>query len=974
MKHWLSVVLLAVAGMGWGQDRPVPPTEAAARMTLPPGFQATLFAGEPDVVQPIAFSFDDRGRLWVAECLSYPKWGKEGHDRIVIFEDANGDGRFDTGKVFCDNIANLSGLALGFGGVWACATPNLLFIPDRDGDDKPDGPAKIVLDGWDLTARHNVFNGLAWGPDGWLYGCNGILSNSKIGKPRTPEDKRVRLNCGVWRYHPTRERVEWVATGTTNPWGLDFDDYGQMFITNCVIHHLWHVIPGAHYQRMFGQDFNPHWYELMASCADHIHWGGGAWQSSRGGIGSHDAPGGGHAHAGAMVYLGDNWPDSYRNSILMCNIHGNRLNRDVLERKGSGYVAHHGKDFLLANDPWFRGLAVHQGPDGGVFVSDWCDTGECHDYDDVHRSSGRIYKITYGKPKTWIGNLARLSDAELVREQLNKNDWQVRHARRILQERAAAGKLAPGTHEALRQMLKEQPEVTRKLRALWALHVTGGLDEKLVVDLIDNSPHADIRAWAFRLALDNGQPHGSVVHRMSEGDPSPVVRLALASGLQRLPLQERWPVARALVKNSSDAQDLNLPLMIWYGIEPLVSAEMERAPGLIGKSAIPVVRQYLSRRLAGLDDIGLNLAVSTLSAYGGSALQLDVLRGIDEALVGRRRVAMPRAWPEALRELLVPSQDSEIRQRALALGALFGDPAAVKGLWKSLENDTAPVGERLAALQALLSQKDPALGAFLLIALKDPALRGTAIRGLAVYDDKRTPLLVLKHYAQFTDSEKADAVQTLASRPAYAMALLDAIEKGVLPRRDLSPFTVRQMLGFKQKNLVQKLTKVWGAIRPASQEKSALMARYKNLLKPDYVQQADLSAGRRVFGKTCAACHRLFDDGGAVGPDITGAQRNNLDYVLENLLDPSALVYGDYQVTTIETKDGRVLNGIVKRETDKAVTLQTQNEAIVVPKDEIEHRLKSPLSLMPEGLLANLKDEEVRDLIAYLASPKQVPK
>src|SRR4029077_20105007 len=179
---------------------------------------------------------------------------------------------------------------------------------------------------------------------GWLYGCNGILSNSKVGRPGTPADQRVALNRGVWRYHPTKKIVEVVANGTTNPWGLDFDDYGQMFITNCVIHHLWHVIPGAHYQRMFGQDFNPHLYSLMASCADHIHWGGGSWQSSRGGQGSHGEAGGGHAPTGAMVYLGDNWPDRYRNGVFMCNIHGNRVNHDTVEPRGSGYVARHAKD------------------------------------------------------------------------------------------------------------------------------------------------------------------------------------------------------------------------------------------------------------------------------------------------------------------------------------------------------------------------------------------------------------------------------------------------------------------------------------------------------------------------------------------------------------------------------------------------------------------------------------------------------
>src|SRR6266542_1537511 len=216
-----ALLLPAVLAQAPPPDKPLPPREAPLRMTLPDGFQATLFAGEPDVVQPIAFAFDDRGRLWVAECLSYPHWlkdDKEGHDRILIFEDTDGDGRFDTCKVFHDKLANVSGLDLGFGGVWVCATPNLLFIPDKDGDDVPDGPPEVVLDGWSLEAKHNVFNGLAWGPDGWLYGCNGITATSKVGKPGTPDAQRVPFNCGVWRFHPTRRQFEVVAWGTTNPW------------------------------------------------------------------------------------------------------------------------------------------------------------------------------------------------------------------------------------------------------------------------------------------------------------------------------------------------------------------------------------------------------------------------------------------------------------------------------------------------------------------------------------------------------------------------------------------------------------------------------------------------------------------------------------------------------------------------------------------------------------------------------------
>ncbi len=260
--HLLAIGLLLAAAADTDlalPDAPTPTDQAAAKMTLPDGFHASLFAGEPDVTKPIAMTLDDRGRLWVAESHCYPHWktdGSDGDDRILIFEDRKGTGHFDSRKVFTDHATNLSGIAVGFGGVWLCSTPNLIYIPLKPNGDEPAGPPRVVLDGWDLKAKHNVFNQLVWGPDGWLYGCNGILSNSRVGKPGTPDADRVALNCGVWRYHPVTEKFEVFALGTTNPWGLDFDDRGEAFITNCVIKHLFHVIPGAHYQRMFGPDLD----------------------------------------------------------------------------------------------------------------------------------------------------------------------------------------------------------------------------------------------------------------------------------------------------------------------------------------------------------------------------------------------------------------------------------------------------------------------------------------------------------------------------------------------------------------------------------------------------------------------------------------------------------------------------------------------------------------------------------------------
>lgn len=585
------------------KDKPLPPEEAVRRMTVPEGFSVSLFAGEPNVMQPIAFDFDDRGRLWVVECFSYPDWKTTNRDRIIILTDNDGDGRFDERKVFFDQGHRLSGIALGFGGVWVTSPPNLLFFPDKDGDDRPDGPPVVQLDGFTLKAGHNLVNGLAWGPDGWLYGRHGITDSSLVGTPGARDKERVRLNCCIWRFHPTRHIFEVVANGTTNPWGLDWDENGQAFFSNNVIGHLWHLIPGAHYQRMFGEDFNPYLYGLMASCSDHKHFAGNDWTKSRGGVGEHGQLGGGHSHAGAMIYQGDNWPDEYRYRIMMANIHGNRLLYDQLIRTGSGYVGRHGNSFLMAHDPWFRSITVTYGPDGGVFCSDWNDLGECHDNDGSYRASGRIYKITCGKT-TPVNNLdlAKLTDAELVDLQLHKNDWFVRHARRILQERATSGKLAVETGDKLRDILHRDAEVPHQLRALWALHAIGQIPQSELLKLADH-PSEFVRWWAVQLMGESkraGRPVLQKFASMAAKDSSAMVRLSLASVLQRVQLNDRWEIVEPLLEHAEDEADKDLPLMLWYAIEPLVPANPSRAAALASHSKIKLVREYIARRIAAL--------------------------------------------------------------------------------------------------------------------------------------------------------------------------------------------------------------------------------------------------------------------------------------------------------------------------------------------------------------------------------------
>jgi putative membrane-bound dehydrogenase-like protein len=996
-----AMAMLGAAGLRAGPDEkavaptrskaanaPASPKDAARRLTLPEGFKATLCAAEPDVVQPIAMALDPRGRLWVVENSSYPIWlgGPHGKDRILIFEAADGDGRFDRRTVFYDKGTNFTGIELGYGGVWVCATPNLLFFPDRDGDDRPDGPPVVKLDGWNVNAQHNLFNALKWGPDGWLWGCHGILSTANVGKPGTPDEKRVPMNCGVWRYHPTREVFEVVAHGTTNPWGLDFDDFGEAFITNCVIAHLFRVIPGSHFQRMYGNDFNPHLYELMTTCADHLHWAGGRWQDAREGNRLHDTFGGGHAHVGGMIYLADNWPDKYRNTMFTVNIHGHRVNNDRLDRLRDGYeiVARHNPDFLLSSDSWFRGLELRYGPDGGVYVTDWSDVGECHetDADNAHRENGRIFKITYGDVKPVKVDLARQSDEELARLQVHANDWYVRTARRLLQDRAAEGKDLGAAHRVLRLILAADGDPRHRLRAIWALFATGGLDEKACLALLDDSS-PQVRAWGVRLLVDDGRPSAEAIARLEEmagasrprGVPaverSPLVRLYLASALQRIPEEQRWSIAAALAAENSSYITPDHRLLIWYGLEPMVARDRDRAAALVARRCRNhMLRRFIARRIVAADvDAGIAAMTPVLQASLGSSplYQRDVLDGILEATQGLKRARTPEAWSDLYAQLQ-RLHDPEVAAKAAALGLLFGDAAAESGLRSVVEDRSAAAYARLFALRNLVDRRTAGLPPLLFRLLDDPGLRGPAIRALAAYDDPATPQTLLKRYAALEPAERDDAIATMASRPTWAAALIDAIRTGAVPRRDVSTTVARQILAFGDPKLAEALEKSWGALRPTARDKAPLIARYKGILTSGDLPAADAGRGRALFGRICAQCHKLFGEGGDVGPDLTGSDRANPDYILENVLDPSASVGREYTLTTVATRDGRLVAGIVREQSRAGLVIQTASERIILPRDDVEAIKTSKTSMMPEGQLDPLTPQEIRDLFAYLAT------
>lgn len=962
------------------------PEDALAKMKLPPGFRASVFASEPEIRQPIAMAFDAKGRLWVAENDTYSDRNEDydltQRDRVIIFEDTTGDGRANKRKVFWDKGHHLTSLELGFGGVWVLCAPDLLFIPDANLDDVPDGDPVVMLTGFNNDSiRHNIVNGLKWGPDGWLYGRHGITTTSFVGTPETPEELRTAMNCSLWRFHPQTKEFEVVANGTTNPWGHDWDENGELFFINTVIGHFWHAIPGAHFERMFGQDFNPHLYELMPQAADHYHWNTTEkWSDIRnsGVTATTDAAGGGHAHCGMMIYQGTNWPEEYRGDVFTCNLHGLRINRDDLTRHDAGFVASHQSDFAKTEDLWFRGVDLAHGPDGGVYVLDWSDIGECHENDGIHRTSGRIYKIVYGDvTPNPVKDYRELSDEMLVLQLRSKDAWHHRMARKILQERFATGAELSGLRKRIEQMATSDPDSSNRLHALWALQSVGEIEDAVLKVMLSNSEES-IRASVMRSIVGNSLRSNDtefasrLLALIGNVDSSGLMLQHIASTLQRLPLESRLGVALTLLSREEFSTDRHLPLMIWYGIEPAVAAFPVEAVALLKQSKYPIVSKFIARRItseAGRNKEAVEQLV-TLSTQVDTATARQILTGMKDALSGKRKVAAPGNW--SMKKSVLLAKDVEgLSQLVNELSVVFGDGLAVAELRKVAVDSSSSFASRKNAVRSLATARDRESIPLFQNLLKDRDLASDAIRALAVVGDENSSRMIIESFDRFRGHVKPVAIETLAARPQSADFLLQAVIDNKISSQMITPFYIRQMRTFDHEGVQSKLKLLYPEWRHTSVEKENRANELRELLTESNLADANATHGRGLFEKTCASCHKLYGRGGKLGPDLTGSQRSNLNYLLGNIVDPSAEVAEKFQMSIIVMEDGRSISGVVQSENDETIVVQTPNEELTLLVADIAARKNSKLSMMPERQLDKMSNQEIVDLFAYLMSKEQ---
>jgi len=960
-----------------------PPEQTVAQMYLPEGFRAELVVAEPDLHQPVAFAFDERGCIWAAEAYSYPakRPAGQGLDKIVIFEDREGDGKFETRKVFAEGLNLVSGFEVGYGGVWVGAAPELLFIPDRDRDDVPDGPPQVLLDGFGYQDTHECLNSFLWGPDGWLYGNQGVFNTAHIGKPGAPDSRRTELRAGVWRYHPVTRQFEVFAHGGSNQWGLDYDERGQLFMTHC--RSYWgrggttHVVQGGHYWNQANanhapfiianppEDFPGYRNYLLAS-ARYDHGAGGA------GVRGSDAIYGGHSHVGTMIYLGDNWPDEFRGHLFTHNLGGHQINHQVNKRLGSGFeTVHAGRDQFFCSDPKYVAVDLQYGPDGAVYTIDWYDQQHCHNPNTERwdRGNGRIYRIQYDatyKPKKV--NLAAMTDLELVGLLRHKNAWFARMAQRLLHERYVNSlPKDPQAIERIVELAKTDPSPAQRLRGLWAANAVGRFSLELS-QAAWKDPDEFVRAWAVRLWTDREMK--PVVERelvrLANEDASPVVRLHLAAAIQRVGDKPAWQIAEALARRGEDREDRNLPFLLWHGIAARMPKNPDRAFAIAAKSPLPELGDYIYWYAATFGGKALNRVVASLEKLQGDALRRRLI-GIALAMETQPNVPMPAAWRRVAPKLYT-SDDPRAHRQAERLAAVFGDASLFPRLREILADANADAEWRRHAFAVLSRAQDRAsLPAFLRL-LDGASLRAQALNLLARFDAPEIPEAILRRFETFSIPERAAAMNALTRRPSFALALLDAVASGQFKREQLSAFHVRQLTDLRNAEVDQRVGAVWGRIQQSPGEKQLEIARQEKIFNEAPLWAYDAGAGRQHFQKLCAQCHVLRGEGTRVGPELTSAGKNGIRYFLENVIDPDAVVGTDFQVTTIETKAGDTVSGLLINESPSALTIRTTTDQVVVSKAEIAQRSPSEKSLMPEGLLESLNPREQIELLKFLTN------
>lgn len=940
------------------------PAEAIKRMKVPEGFTVEVVACEPDLVNPVAFTIDERGRFWVVESLEYPRLepGK-GKDRVKILEDTDNDGKIDKVTIFAEGLNIPSGIAVGHGGVWVVNSPDLLLLQDTDNDGKAD-KSEVIVTGFGREDTHELPNSLTWGPDGWLYGFNGVFNRSKIKH----QGKEHNFTCALFRIHPKTREFELFAEGVSNPWGVAFDKEGSAFASACVIDHLWHLAESGYYHRQAGV-YPPFTWKLN-SIVKHKH------QMA--------------AYCGLTYFDSEAYPEEYREVLYMGNIHGGCINADKLERQGSSYFATPRNDLLTANDAWFMPVGQKTGPDGCLYILDWYDRYHCYqdarrDPAGIDRERGRLYRLRYKEtPRATKFDLATDSDEVLLKHLGNPNIYFRENAQRLLIERLSNAK-SPGIRPKIEAIvLDDKANHKARMHALWVLVSSGPLPEVFHLQLLSNADPL-LRSWGIRSAGNTHQVSQEIRTKLKgmANDASKDVLLQLAIAAKKITALDAPKVLSDVLANAD--KDMVIASIVWQNLQPLLDTANVSETFLKAAEANPssqaeaaLLGKFAERMLAGKVNPEINIALLSLLIKDDHQ---DSAKQVIQMLSGKLQSGDLKGKDlETLRSGLTPvlgKASSWIETKILK--ASWNDADALGEITKVLENPKADEPSRIMAFDALVAI-NPANAlntAKVIITEKNTSigLRGNMISALGKLQDPAIADMVIALYPTLDPNVQPRAIELLSQRNTWSNKLLDAMAAKKIPTTAMGTNQARKMMADKDPELKKKVLAVWGTVREGRDPaRESILANMRSHI---IANPGDPKAGRLVFNKVCGQCHKMHGEGQEVGPDITLNGRANFEQLLSNVLDPSLVIGADYQATSVVTTKGRLLTGLMVEDSTTKISLKVQGGKVeVIPRAEVEEVSRSKNSLMPEGLEKQINPKEMADLFGYLIldKPPEDPK
>ena len=1031
-------IIKTFAGKGEvGDDsEPTPAEDAVQLFETADDLQIELVASEPAVEQPIDMHFDDRGRMWVVQYRQYPfpeglkvirydqylravfdkvpqppPHGVRGKDKITVFEDTDGDGKYDTSKDVITGLNIAVSVCTGAGGIWVLNAPYLLFYPDKDRDDVPDADPVVCLSGFGIEDTHSVSNSLRWGPDGWLYGANGSTTTGNVSSEVT-KNVRFEGQC-IWRYHPRTKVFEIYAEGGGNTFSTEIDAVGRVFSgTNHGNTRGMYYPQGSYGSKNWGKHgplTNPYAFGYFL----HMEHEGDKDRFPQ----------------TFIIYEGGTLPAKYNRTIIAANALHNRVWASELSEHGSTYRTKDYPPIVTTPDRWFRPVDVEVGPDGAVYIADWYDTRLTHvdPRDNWHKTSGRVYRLKGRElrvespelPEATSSvsfNLRKLSNEQLIELFSHSNKWTRQTVVRVLGERLYHNAHKP-TLERLFELAQDEISPVA-LEALWTLHWCNAAYEDLLKKLLWHpSPH--VRRWAVRFLGDDrliSLPTSIALTGLAKREEYVQVRSQLASTARRLHAEYAIPILHALAKRSEDAADPHLPLQLWWGFEahagatPAVSPQLGvplpevgladnpqavlidslTAPEvweepLMAETVLPRLMQRFALEAVTSDQTSppadAESADAGLSSLDACAKLLELapnddhrgrlLAGFLEAYQGRDIEDLPPALATAISEY-----QSRIGNSDLALALKLGQPDAVKNALQVVKDAGADAGTRLAYIE-LLGQTgksevvSPLLG---LLSGGTPALKRAAMLALMNFDDPKIGQTICSRYHSSLPAEhnlRSTAQRVLASRAAWTKQFLAEIDQFRIKPATVPLDIVQQMRLHEDDEIQKLLDKHWGRTRATPEEKQQQIARVRRLIaamhSDDSASPPDPVAGRELFRKHCATCHTLFGEGGQTGPKLTGYERDNLNFLIPSIVDPSAAIREEFTQFQVITHDGLVLNGLLDDQTPTTITLRSaKNEPTLLNRDDIDVLKAVDVSLMPEGVIEKMSDKDVRNLFAYL--------